>query len=200
MWCFVRCVSVPPGVGMNESEMAATQQYLRATYTLSAAKSSKSFLSELSNNLKPCSDPQPHNPSSPISPDHSRSHPFSKLCPRVCVCVCVCVCAVKKQQATQERKDKNQARADELARDRQARADAKVAAVAQAAIDRKEKQEGIAARIEVGPSLQSLVATPPRAPPIVASLPVSRMECTIIHFCMSRQSPVNRDSLPPIRL
>ena len=85
----VLSVSVPPGVGMNESEMAATQQYLRATYTLSAAKSSKSFLSELSNNLKPCSDPQPHNPSSPISPDHSRSHPFSKLCPRVCVCVCV---------------------------------------------------------------------------------------------------------------
>lgn len=61
--------------------------------------------------------------------------------------------AVKKQQATQERKDKNQARADELAKDRQDRADAKVAALAQAAIDRKEKQEGIAERIEVGRSL-----------------------------------------------
>lgn len=56
---------------------------------------------------------------------------------------------MNKQKATQERKEKNQARADELAKDRQARADAKAAALAQAAIDRKEKQEGIAQRIEV---------------------------------------------------
>ncbi|CAM9689027.1 unnamed protein product, partial [Ectocarpus sp. 4 AP-2014] len=56
--------------------------------------------------------------------------------------------ALNKQKATQERKDKNQARADELAKGRQARADAKAAALAQAAIDRKEKQEGIAQRIE----------------------------------------------------
>ncbi|CAN0593769.1 unnamed protein product, partial [Laminaria digitata] len=56
--------------------------------------------------------------------------------------------AVGKQKATEERKQKNQSRADELAKERQARADAKVAAVAQAAIDRKEKQEGIASRIE----------------------------------------------------
>ena len=57
-----------------------------------------------------------------------------------------------KQKATKERKQKNQARAEELARGRQARADAKVAAVEQAAIDRKEKQEGIAARIEASRS------------------------------------------------
>lgn len=57
---------------------------------------------------------------------------------------------MNKQKATQDRKDKNQARADELAKGRQARADAKAAALAQAAIDRKEKQEGIAQRIEVG--------------------------------------------------
>lgn len=68
-------------------------------------------------------------------------------------------CTVKKQQATQERKDKNQARADELARGRQARAEAKATALAQAAIDRKEKQEGIAARIEV-----------PRRPPMCSFL------------------------------
>eukprot|EP00904_Undaria_pinnatifida_P013881 jgi/Undpi1/9623/HiC_scaffold_27.g12079.m1 len=60
--------------------------------------------------------------------------------------------ALGKQKATKERKQKNQARAEELARGRQARADAKVAAVEQAAIDRKEKQEGIAARIEASRS------------------------------------------------
>lgn len=60
--------------------------------------------------------------------------------------------AVGKQKATQERKQKNEARAEELARGRKAREDAKKAAAEQAAIDRKEKQEGIAARIEVSRS------------------------------------------------
>lgn len=83
-------------------------------------------------------------------------HPlfYSKRCFCVRVCVCMCVLAthffaVSKQKATVQRQERNQARADELSRGRKAREDAKEAAARQAVIDRKEKQEGIAARIEV---------------------------------------------------
>lgn len=57
--------------------------------------------------------------------------------------------AVSKQSVKAERETKNVARAKELAASRAQREQAKIAAQQQAAVDRKEKQEGIAKRIEV---------------------------------------------------